>query len=198
MFFYLLIKFGSDFSVSNKGLIINSEIDDAKLRHNSNNLRNLLDIVQQSNDNVFIIKGLPVNLNELASSTGDIDKYYLRSIIDFNSIATTHNDMLCIKNEKSIYDSFAARMVYDEFVKHGNFEVRSGSYAKLFKINRLVKTSELNSLFLYRRKKYSAINIVNFNSLQCRIFETKKHIFSKGNALQLLLSLEGFIRVMNC
>lgn len=199
---YLVIKLGSDFSISNKAFIINSgtysEQHEQKIEMNE--LISSVKKAQEKNNSIHIIKELSVKLDEIKFSSSKIlDHFYFTTLLDSNNIGIIHNDMVSLKIGDSNYKGFVARVAYDEFIEHGNFSVKkSYNYQKFLYENNIVASRDLKLEQLNRFDKYEKISIVNLSYIQGKILENKKHIFAKGNSLLLLSSVNGLIRVMNC
>jgi hypothetical protein len=199
---YLLIKFGSDFSISNKALIIKSGFYTGEYGQTieTNSFIAAIKKMSEKNDKIHIIKGLPIRLDEMNFGSINLkDNFYFAALLNSNKIAKLHNNMLIIKDEESCYKSFAARMFYDKFINHGIFYVNNSDNSDKFLYkNNIIASRNLEHKQLLRFDRYGKINIVNFNLTQNKILENKKHIFATGNSLLFLSFLNDLISVVNC
>jgi hypothetical protein len=200
--FYLLIKLGSDFSISNRDLIINSSnyFRDKPYLDQLSDLFEKIDTVQKINDRIFMIKGMPIKVNELEFESNS--EYYCRYLaISLTSKGNmkVHDGMLLNCNEKSYYEWFAVRKGYDEFIKTRNFTLsKMDNVAKFLNRNSIFVVRNLNLVRLNSQSGRKVINLFTFCPFNDRVFENKKSLFAEGNALLLFLSANNLIKVANC
>lgn len=199
--FYLLIKFGSDISISNKALMINSS-DYANTEESLIKFGGWVDAIrdtQRKNDNVFMLKGLPIEINELGLESAALyHGRYLGILLGSNGVIRVHNGMLLVDGGKDCYRDFAARKAYDRFITCGDFSLKgSDSMVGFLGRNNIVATRDIN-IGCLNRKAPKSINLFSFNKIQGRILENRKHLFAEGNGLLLFLSVNGAIKVVYC
>ncbi len=207
---YLAIKFGSDFSILNKSLVVSSH-DLHSIENSRLNEETVLEAINEAvkkNDNIFMIKGLPIKSGELAIGVQTYDKemkfaashkVYLESFINFYGMAKLHDGMLGVEKGYKIREALAARKAYDEFAKHGTFNVDGSDSIDTFLRKNNIKTDmNFDMNFFYGTNEQDTVNIVVFGIAQNKLFEGKKRIFSKGNALLLFNSEKFYLNVINC
>jgi hypothetical protein len=204
---YLAIKYGSDLNMVNKGLAISSTgYDYLAFGLDKRDLSNLLSGAQKINNDFFIIENMPIRLSELGlcilgfkdvAGIPSNHLNYLGGLASFYGLGESWNGMLCINNIEDKRNMFAARMIYDEFIKHGLFEIdKSDGAISFIKRNCVILCNEIHSEFLF--SDIPVVNIVDLKGLQDKIFGSKKFIFAKYNALLMLYLQNGHIKVMNC
>lgn len=190
---YLLIRFGSDITASNKRLVVRSGDSSAsgKAGESTAYLISLVQKVREIEDNTLMVKGLPIRLSEL-------EMICAGATFGLENTNIIHNGMLYTGSTKEPYIEFGARMTYDEFVEHGNFTVRKNdSFSRLLGRNHIVAGIDL-ALAIMAKNSNNVASVLNFNKEQELILEARKRLFLQGNALLLFLSINGFVRVMTC
>lgn len=211
LIFCLLIKFGADFSSSNRALTIYSrdEEEAKEVKNRKANLINTVLNVQLSNDNQFVIKGLPIksgdillsqNGYEARKSKRNLDQFdYLGLLLDFKSRGVKHNDMLLAGKRERCYNDFAARESYDDLIEQGIIKIGKSDTAEGFlDRNGIISIQNLEFKSLIWLDGCPEMHLAFFNKLQNKVFEERKTLFSPENALLLLLSVKDSIKVINC
>lgn len=204
----LLIKIVSDLSSSNKDLTIYDN-DTSKLEIiDKEDFNTQILNVQKANDMRFMVKNLPIKLNELAfgssifSSTElnleNKKRQYLCRLLDSEELIKVHNNIIINTNFDGAANFFSARKIYDESLDRGFFKIsKNMEIEELLISNDIMLTSSLSAREINRNKKIDR-TVISFSTFQDKILESKKCLFEKNNALLLFLSVNGFIRVVNC
>jgi hypothetical protein len=198
---YLLIKFISDSSASNKNLIMNiSENWDDKAPISLNEFRDKLALFEEVNNNRFIIKETALNFKDIVEfEKGSVDKEfkvieknYLMSLLYFYGLGYVYGDMVYLGNRNQ-RNGFAGRVAYDLSIRYGTFNLDKKESADSFiRRNNIVFLEGLSlnklvgnfSLFLTTSQK--------------KKLEIIKLIPSKNNAVLMLKLSNHLIRVICC
>ncbi len=203
----LLLKFGSDFSLSERNIVIGcDDYSGADIsRMDSSGLLKAIDAGIEANDNRSIIGGLPLRIKELKFADKNPNhgtfgiKYYVNSLISLNERVTAYKDMVWRGSEANSYRWFVARIVYDSIIEQGLFSIRiHDNISGLLLRNSIFIGKELQIINMQQKRDRKFLNIVNLNDQEKRVFEYKKTILAKGNSLLLFLLLNDLVRVINC
>lgn len=196
LFLYLIIKFGSDFTITNKELTVDLEIFEKDiLTFNKNYILGIIDKLKDENNKIFALKNLSVkledirNLNTFKSFNNDYihKENYIARLIEYNNIAIIIKNIILV-NKDLFYKNFISRISYEYAIKNGSFKLRI-----LDNIDKFLD-----------RNKIPQLNIVSiFNSVYFTIEENSElnnsqKIYSKNNALFLFLNINKLVGVFDC
>jgi hypothetical protein len=193
--FYLMIKFGADFRISNRGLVLHhtaaETLEFEKIRDR------VLGMIKKShklNDSVFMIKNLPIRLNEI---TNLYDTGFMKAQLRFNEIKVFH-DFVWPKEQKDYSNGFITRVIYDQFMKYDNFSLSGNDkFPDILGKNSILEEKYITLNNLSTPEKNVRISVLN-HSNNSKHFESRKSYLGKGNALMLFISLNNFVDVINC
>jgi len=202
----LIIKYGSDLNVLNKGLSISSiGYDNYESELDRDRLELALIEAQKTNNYVFVIADTPIRLSEFGSGLlgfKDDSKIppnhlnYLSGLTSFYELCLVSCEMLYMDQKRNGREAFAVRAAYDEFIRYGIFELNKPDISDFNSKNNIVSCNQVNSKFLFNR--IPPASIINFNGFQFRILENRRLIFAKYNALFFLCLFNRKIKVINC
>ncbi|MDE1871529.1 MAG: hypothetical protein KGI06_04815 [Candidatus Micrarchaeota archaeon] len=204
---YFIIRYGSDLSTSYNGLCINSgEYFIDKEYISVDELYSTINARLKENDRVFIVKNLPLRINELSfkhlnvyasSKSAVLDNMndYLQNLIECNLDEMMCKNNVIIRKEDNFCKKFSARIAYDEFINHGSFSIKD----KLDKFLYKNEISAENDLSLKVISKSNMIKTVfTFSYTHRRAFASRFNLFGYGNGLIFFMMLNDLVRVINC
>ncbi|MGI0100600.1 MAG: hypothetical protein ACREBH_02685 [Candidatus Micrarchaeaceae archaeon] len=196
---FAAIKLYSDSSISNKSVMISKSRDAVLPRshYSEYDMAGVALSTRKANDSVFILKGLPVRLNEIppvSVSTGNM--HYRGTRFKYLGAGVIHNNMIDIDGKADSCNSFAARMLYDEYMEYGKLSLRkSDSHARFLARNDAVCVAHVSLKHLESGKE---LCLVSFNAVEGKILNAKRLLFTRGGALLLALSANKTARVIDC
>lgn len=205
---YLVIKFGSDFHMSNKGFTINSFDNNYNRELLSNEfLVNVVHEAQKLNDINLMFSSLPVMTYEInfikisnrKSKEQNVRYDYISTLLYFYEFGFTNKGIILEKHVEDRFNVFAARLLYNEYIEHGNIQVNNcNNIAKLINSNRIIPSSNISIKEIETKIRKSVIKVVNLNLSNHKIFENRMNLTKKGNAVIFLYQLNGLIKVIDC
>jgi len=206
---YLFIKFSSDFHVENKGFVINSFDNDFDRELISKDfLINAVHKAQKLNDINFMFSGLPVMLCDIGSikniSRTKCEEHivihdYLNSLLYFYNMGFTNNCIILEKDRSDNFNIFISRLLYNEFIEHGDILIKNdNNIEKLINRNKVISSRNIVIKDISITRKLSTTKIVTLNLFQHRIFENRKCLPKKGNAIMFFCCLDKLIKVIDC
>lgn len=205
----LLIKFGSDSSISKRAIAIDC-IDHLQASKNKLNKDVLLSAVSDTrgkNDRCFIIRGLPVRFGEVElqryesiNTCGPLkEKGLMKTYVELNTLGTVCGDMLFLDVAEDYRDVFAARMAYDLFIEKGIFAVgKKDDIWNFLSRNRIVTLNGLDYRTLSASGCGKALNVFSLSKTEGKILSVSGLRFSRSNSLFLMLSISGLAKVIEC
>lgn len=185
-------KFGSDLSFSNRKVVVNSN-DTPEIRPYVTELvlRAEIGKIGIKNDEIFIFKNMPINVNELGLlNLLKAKSEFLGPILELYKLGIVHNGFLLEEVDGKVnYKNLIGRLAYEKFIENWDFKINAGG-----RIDRFLKTNRIGTCSILLPPFTGKYKIVDIDR---RTFDHVRYLPFVNNALILFLSLTEFIKVIN-
>ena len=203
-----VIKKLSDFDSLNRGVSIRA-CDDVEgvevLKVDSTLFQSVLTCTKQSSNAMLAVKGMAVELSELAnvmtnktgSAIKELEVFKCQKNMPTYCNAAVHKNLVCVSDTP--YREAVARMYYDRAINNGTFSAKKKMrIGEFFKACRFICYSDLSADLIKRYSKIGCIRTGVLNDTERSALVHSENICGKGNALLLFLRLNNRLEVVYC